>query len=146
MDIRGICHCGNLDFWLAWPTETNLIPARECTCTFCRRHGACWTAHPEGSLRVDIRDLRKVSRYAFGTRTAEFHICSSCGVVPLATSRIDGRVYAVVNVNTFVEPPELEFERAPVSFDRESERARLERRQRVWLADVRFASDGANMD
>ena len=28
-------------------------------------------------------------------------MCTACGVVPVVTSRIDGRLYAVVSVNAF---------------------------------------------
>jgi hypothetical protein len=59
-------------------------------------------------------------------------------VVPVVTSRIDGCLYAVVSVNSFenVEPALLR--RAPATFEGESEQARLSRRKRNWIADVRF--------
>lgn len=142
MPIRGSCHCGNLSFTLAWPSETDAIPARACTCSFCTRHGGVWTAASDASIEVAIEDPSRVSRYAFGTRTAQFHVCATCGVVPVATSRIDGRTYAVVNVNTFgnVEPARLR--RVPVSFDEETETDRLSRRQRAWIANVAFVERG----
>jgi hypothetical protein len=79
-----------------------------------------------------------VSKYAFGTRTAKFHICARCGVVPVATSLIDGRLYAVVGVNAFenVEPALLS--RTPSNFDGEGQDDRLARRKRNWIGDVRF--------
>src|SRR6516162_10820838 len=57
-------------------------------------------------LTVSVEDRTRVSKYAFGTKTAEFHVCTGCGVVPVVTSRIDGCLYAVVSVNAFenVEP------------------------------------------
>ena len=30
------------------------------------------------------------STYSFGTKTAEFHVCSRCGIVPVVTSAIEG--------------------------------------------------------
>ena len=73
-----------------------------------------------------------------GTKTAEFHVCTACGVVPVVTSRIDGRLYAVVSVNTFenVEPALLRH--SPSTFEGENEQARLSRRKRNWIADVQF--------
>jgi hypothetical protein len=58
--------------------------------------------------------------------------------VPVVTSRIDGRLYAVVSVNAFenVEPALLR--RAPSSFEGENEQARLSRRKRNWIAGVQF--------
>jgi len=75
-------------------------------------------------------------RYAFGTKTADFHVCATCGAVPFVTSRIDGRFFAVVNVNTFdgVDPSLLK--RATAVFDGEDESGRLSRRKRNWIPDV----------
>lgn len=101
MLIRGKCHCGNISFALAWEPDPPEIPARACTCTFCTKHGGVWTSNPAGSLRVSVADLRRVSRYEFGTRTTQFHVCATCGIAPVVTSRIEGRLYAVVSVNAF---------------------------------------------
>ena len=115
-----------------------VIPARACTCTFCSKHGGVWTSSPTGSLRVAVEDRTRVAEYEFGTKTAKFHICSRCGVVPVVTSRIDDRLYGVVNVNTFenIEPAQLE--RASATFDGEDEAARLARRKRRWIPGVEF--------
>jgi hypothetical protein len=37
--LQGGCHCGNIRFTLDWPAQPARIPARECDCTFCRKHG-----------------------------------------------------------------------------------------------------------
>ena len=138
MLIRGKCHCGNIAFTLAWEPDPTEIPARACTCTFCVKHGGVWTSKPDGALEVVVKDPALVSKYAFGTKTAEFHICARCGVVPIVTSRIDGRLYAVVSVNAFenVEPSLLA--RAPVICDGEGGDSRLARRKRHWIGDVTF--------
>ena len=139
MLIAGRCHCGNIAFTLRWEPEPERIPARACGCSFCTKHGGVWTASPTGSLVVTVRDASHVHAYAFGTRTADFHICTRCGVVPVVTSRIDDRLYAVVNVNAFEDVAPALLARAGVSFDAEDETARLARRKRGWIADVAFA-------
>lgn len=138
MLIKGSCHCGNISFSLTWDPEPTEIPARACGCSFCSKHGGVWTSNPNGSLKVAVRDHSRISKYSFGTRTAEFHICSSCGVVPLVTSRIDGRLYAVVSVNAFegVEPSLLR--RAAADFEGETEASRLARRKRNWIGRVEY--------
>jgi len=138
MLISGRCHCGNISFTLDWRPEPAEIPARACTCTFCRKHGGVWTSCPGGTLKVVIEDRSRVSTYVFGTKSADFHVCAACGIVPLVTSRIDGRVYAVVSVNALegVEPSLLR--RSPATFDAEDEETRLVRRKRNWIADVQF--------
>ena len=136
MLISGSCHCGNISFGLDWRPEPKEIPARACGCSFCVKHGGLWTSCPQGSLRVSVSKPELVSRYAFGTKTAEFHVCSSCGVVPLVTSRIDGRLYAVVSVNAFRDVDPSLVRRAAASFEGESESARLARRKVNWIAEV----------
>jgi hypothetical protein len=138
MLIRGKCHCGNIAFSLSWEPDPAEIPARACGCSFCVKHGGVWTSNPGGALKVAIEDPSLVSRYAFGTKTAEFHTCTRCGVVPVVTSRIDGHLYAVVSVNAFegVEPSLVR--RASSNFDGEGTDSRLARRKRNWIAEVRF--------
>lgn len=138
MDIEGKCHCGNLSFVLAWNGDGEAIPARACGCSFCRKHGAVWTAQADAALAVTVRDAAAHARYRFGTGTADFHVCARCGGVPLATSEIDGRVYAVVNVNTFENVAPSRLRRTEVDFDGEETASRLARRQRGWIGEVRF--------
>ena len=90
-----------------------------------------------------IKDPALVSKYSFGTRTAEFHTCARCGIVPVVTSRIDGRLYAVVSVNAFEDVDQSLLRRAPASFDGEGTESRLARRKRNWIADVKYIESGA---
>lgn len=138
MKIQGKCHCGNISFSLTWEPDPAEIPARACGCSFCVKHGGVWTSNPAGALKIAVKDASRVTKYEFGTRTAEFHICSGCGVVPVVTSRIDGHLYAVVSVNAFegVDPKLLR--RASANFDGEGTDSRLARRKRNWIADVEF--------
>jgi hypothetical protein len=143
MRISGRCHCGNVSFALIWEPEPAEIPARACTCSFCIKHGGVWTSCPMGSLKVTVRDPSLVSRYAFGTKTAQFHVCSTCGVVPVVTSRIDARLYAVVSVNAFEGVEASLLRSAPATFEGENEEARLARRKRSWIADVEYVERNA---
>jgi hypothetical protein len=138
MVINGSCHCRNISFVLDWTPDPVEIPARACTCTFCSKHGGLWTSNPKGALRIVVADPQRVARYGFGTGTAQFHVCAKCGVVPVVTSEIDGRVYAVVNVNTFENLDPAMLRRTPASFDNEDEAGRLARRKRNWIGDVRY--------
>ncbi|CAN0624615.1 Glutathione-dependent formaldehyde-activating GFA [Burkholderia multivorans] len=139
MITSGSCHCGNLSFALDWREASPRIAARSCTCSFCRKHAGTWTSCPAGALEVTVKDPARVSAYAFGTRTARFHVCSTCGVVPVVTSEVDGRLYAVVNVNTFDEvDAALIAPASAASFDGEGTDERLARRKRNWIPDVVF--------
>jgi hypothetical protein len=139
MLIHGKCHCGNIGLEMEWAGDPAAIPARACGCSFCVKHGGVWTSNPGSRLTVTIGDPALVSKYAFGTRTATFHVCSRCGTVPVVTSDIGGRVYAVVNVNALenIEPSQLK--RSSADFEGEDIESRLARRQRNWIGEVHFA-------
>ena len=138
MQMHGKCHCGNIALALEWDGDVHAIPARACGCSFCVKHGGVWTSHPRAALTVTIGNAALVSEYAFGTRTATFHVCRGCGVVPVVTSTIDARTYAVVNVNTLENIDPARLQRAATSFEGEDTGSRLARRQRNWIGDVRF--------
>ena len=138
MLITGSCHCRNVSFTLDWQPDPAEIPARACGCSFCTKHGGVWTSCPTGHLNIRVQRPERVARYAFGTRTAEFHVCTECGVVPVVTSLIENRVYAVVNVNAFDNVDALRLKRSPASFDGENEGDRLARRQRNWIGSVEW--------
>jgi hypothetical protein len=143
MLIAGQCHCGNIDLTLDWEGDRPTIPARACGCSFCVKHGGVWTSNPKARLAVAIRDASRVSKYAFGTRTATFHVCSTCGIVPLVTAEIANHLYAVVNVNALEQIDESWLRRAAADFEGEDLDTRLARRARNWIADVRFTQGDA---
>jgi hypothetical protein len=138
MLVNGTCHCGNISFALTWEPDPTHISARACTCSFCKKHGGVWTSNPKGALRILVRDPALVSKYAFGTKNASFHICARCGVVPLVTSSVDGGLYAVVNVNSFEGVDPTLIARESTNFDGEGAAARLARWKRNWISDVEW--------
>jgi hypothetical protein len=143
MVLNGKCHCGNIAFELEWGGDPAEIPARACGCSFCVKHGGVWTSNPDSRLVVAIRDPSLVSKYAFGSRTATFHVCSCCGSVPFVTSEIANHLYAVVNVNVLENVDQTKLRRASASFEGEDVESRLGRRMRNWIADVRVVESGA---
>jgi hypothetical protein len=88
---------------------------------------------------VLIADPANVSRYVFGTKTAQFHICATCGVVPIVTSEIDGKTYAVVSVNALQGVDHSLLKHASATFEAENAQSRLARRKRNWIPSVRFS-------
>jgi hypothetical protein len=102
-----------------------------------------WTSNPNGALRVIVREPSQVSKYEFETRTAQFHVCARCGVVPVVTSRIDDNVYAVVSVNAFVNVDPAILRHAPSNLEGEQKSARLARRKRHWIAKVELVETEA---
>ena len=141
--INGACHCGNVRFVLRWPEADPGIPVRKCGCTFCQKHTGAWTSHPSAELVVEIDDRSLVSHYRFGTKTADFCVCSVCGVVPFVLSDIGDNQYAVVNVNTFEDIGGFTLSCSSTDFDGEDTESRLERRKRNWIPKVRFSGSAS---
>ena len=83
-----------------------------------------------------------VSQYTFGINTAEFHICSTCSIAPVVTSRVGDQLYAVVSVNAIEGVEPLLVKRAVASFEGEGEEMRLARRKRNWSGDVEIVEGG----
>jgi hypothetical protein len=134
--LKGSCHCGNISYVLHWPDDGSEIPVRSCSCTFCAKHGGTYTSHRAAELEAVVENERLVSRYRFGTGTAEFYVCSRCGTVPFVTSEIRDHLYAVVNVRTFEGIDPGSFRRVVTDFDGETVEDRLERRSRTWIPRV----------
>jgi hypothetical protein len=146
--IEGGCHCRNIRYKYLWPVTGGKIPARACGCTFCRPRRATYTSHPDARLEAVIEEEALLSRYRFGTATADFFVCRRCGGMVFATSEIDGRLYAVVNVLTFNDAQEMVVDVSATDFDGEGVDQRLTRRARNWIPDVdiRFSTSEGTED
>jgi len=140
MRISGGCRCGNISLVLTLEPAPAELPARACSCSFCMTHDGVWTSYPSGTLKVNVREPELVSTHSFATGTAQFHICGKCGAVPVVTSRIDGHLYAVVNVHALRDIEPVVLRHASANFDGESEEARLARRRKNWIAEVEFVN------
>lgn len=128
MEYSGSCHCGALT--IAFHSAKPLAP-RACDCSFCRKHAARSVSDPDGRAVIRFGPGREPARYRFGIRTAEFLICPVCGVYAAAVIDVEGRLYSVLNLNTF-DDPHVDVEAVPMSYEGESVTDRTERRRRVW--------------
>ena len=134
--IRASCHCGNIQVTFERPDTGPTIPVRACGCGFCTKHRGIWTSHPGGRFRLRIADLSRSRLHQFGTRTADFHICTTCGVVPIVTCTIEGARFAVINANTFDDVARSQLAEAPADFEGETTEDRLARRRRNWTPEA----------
>ena len=136
MRLAGRCHCGAIHYQLEWPDACPVIPARRCSCSYCTRFRGTWTSHPEAKLEISIGHDEHLGRYRFGTGTADFLFCGTCGVNLVALSEIDGILKAVLNIATIDNHHELDFDHSESDFDGESTEERQERRAARWIAQV----------
>src|SRR5258708_2870964 len=127
--LHGQCHCGNIEIAFTTALLPEQLRLRACACSFCRRHGARTTSDPSGRVEVTVHSGRKLIRYRFGLRTADFLLCRRCGVYVGAVIAIDGTWYATVNVNIFDPERSLGQEAMPASYEGETQSERLLRRR-----------------
>ena len=85
---------------------------------------------------AEIDDPSLVSKYQFAIETADFYVCSVCGVVPFVVCEIDDTQYAVVNVASFETVGDLSLSSSSSNFDGEDTSSRLERRKCNWIPNV----------
>ena len=132
MTLAGGCHCGAI----VMEMETAIAPedaeTRACGCTFCRAHGAIAWTDPKGRLTIRIADESRVTRYRWGLATADFLICSRCGIFAAAVMEDAGRRWATVNVNALADRARFTRTPQPVSYEGEDRASRIERRKQRW--------------
>lgn len=131
---HGACHCGAIRTKLRSGKTPAELGARTCQCTFCRAHGASWTSDPDGALEVRIGG--PVSRYRFGTGTADFLVCSTCGVVPAVVAETGDGWHGVVSVDCLADRDAFLAAAQPSDYDGEALDARLDRRAGRWTPAV----------
>lgn len=136
--IEGGCHCGNLYYIFEASTDLDNLGVRACMCRFCRAHGARNTSDPNGAIQIDVRDPARLVRYRFGLKTADFLLCAHCSVYVGAYLPDEDGGRFTVNVNTFREPPPLDFPLVPHDFGSEDRAGRVERRKAKWTPVTSF--------
>ncbi|MCA9662744.1 MAG: hypothetical protein KC486_30680, partial [Myxococcales bacterium] len=131
--LSGRCHCGNLSFTLRPGGAAEELRARRCGCSFCRGRRLRWTSDPAGAVEIAVADADLLSRYRFGTGTADFLICRRCGQVVAALTADEPAPRAVINVDALDAPDVVADVDAQASdFDGEEVAARRARRARSW--------------
>jgi len=129
---RGRCHCGAVGFEYRTEKAPGDWPVRNCQCSFCQKHGACYTSDPEGSVQFTHEDAGALSRYRFGHQTADFVFCGRCGGYLGAVMEEDGRSLMVVNLRALDPQPENLPAAQPMTYDGESTGDRNARRFARW--------------
>lgn len=126
MEHRGSCHCGAIH--ILFETAKPLAP-RACQCSFCRRHGARSVSDPDGAATLSL--AVDPIRYRFSARTADYLICSRCGMYMGAMADLDGPPRVTLNLNAF-DDPGLDLEGEPASYEGESLETKAARRRARW--------------
>ena len=72
----GGCHCGAVRFETALPER---IEAQTCNCSMCAKVGFIHVIVPESRFR-QTAGADHLTRYSFGSHTAQHFFCSVCGL------------------------------------------------------------------
>lgn len=129
---EGGCHCGNLRLTLRLTRPPAENATRSCQCSFCRRHATLTVSDPAGQADIRARDWSNVEKYRFGTATADFLLCRTCGVYIGAVCDTPDGMRMVTNTRclddreAFTSPPALP------NHDKEAVEARMARRAANW--------------
>ncbi|HTJ63914.1 MAG TPA: aldehyde-activating protein [Alphaproteobacteria bacterium] len=139
--LNGGCHCGALHLTFETPHAPAELPLRICTCSFCVKQGARYTADKDGRATFTAASSDLLHRYQFGTKTADILSCARCGTYVAAVTTVEGKLYAAINVNALDD--QAAFARAPdvTNFSDQTPEQRGERRQSNWTpATLDFAA------
>ena len=127
MIYRGACHCGVVSA----EYETNEpVRLRQDGCGFCSSRGVKSASDPEG--RLALTASKRLTRYRFGHKTADFLICPECGTYVATHMESPRGPIGVINV-VGLNMAELKHLPATLtSLEGESTEERLARRISRW--------------
>ena len=132
MEYLARCHCCALSAHYRTSVPTAAWNIRACQCAFCGAHGALSTSDPNGSLTFSVTTPELLQRYQFGTRSADFLICRTCGVYLGSVMTHASQRWGVLNVRTLT-PPASDLPAAQsMRYEGEAIGSRSERRAARW--------------
>jgi hypothetical protein len=93
MIYSGACHCGvvSAEFETDQP-----IRLRQDGCGFCSSRGVKSASDPRG--RLALTAAKRITRYRFGHKTADFLICPDCGTYVATQMESERGPIGVINV------------------------------------------------
>lgn len=90
--VKVTCHCGAVE--LVVRLKHGVEAARRCDCSYCKRRGTPTASVARSDLQV-LKGATKLTRYSFGTHTAQHFFCSICGIYTHHQRRSDPDEYGV---------------------------------------------------
>ena len=130
--FRGGCHCGALGLSFETSLAVPEWSVRACQCDFCRAHGARTTSDPAGRLVFYVWQGDALQRYRFGLRTADFLLCSRCGVYIGAQIALAPGAFGIVNTLAMLSLAEELPAATAVDYGAETLNQRATRRAQRW--------------
>ena len=72
---RGSCHCGAVEFSVAW----NITELTTCDCSLCVKRNAVMAKAPASALTV-LKGEEALTLYEWNTHRAKHYFCRVCGI------------------------------------------------------------------
>lgn len=141
-ELKGSCHCGNIQIRMALTRAPAEYKPRACDCEFCRKHGASYVSDPAGSLVVNVDKAASLRKYRQGSNTADMLICGNCGVLIGGAYQTEGRTFAAINTR-IVDDGAVFGESQSASPKILSADEKISRWKKLWFADVKFDATAA---
>ena len=94
MKVRGGCHCGAVRFEAELPVAVEVL---DCNCSICAKTGFRHLIVPHRDFEL-LAGGAALTRYRFGTGTAEHLFCATCGVKSFYQPRSHPEAWSV-NLN-----------------------------------------------
>ena len=129
---KGGCHCGNLRLTLRLTLAPEAVGLRACGCSFCRANQTRTTSDPNGAAEIWAEDWSDVSKYRFGTGTADFLVCRRCGIYLGATAETEAGTRMVTNTNCLDDRALFTGMPVPTDHNGETVDNRQARRAAMW--------------
>ena len=107
----------------------------------CTKHAAVYTSITNSKLLIKIRSSAQLLSYLFGTKTAEFFCCATCGNLCYVLSKINKQTFAVINTNVLDNDNNLQLIKSRANYDGERLKDRLARREKNWISTVEIITD-----
>ena len=74
--LSGGCHCGAVRFEIDAPRTVTVL---DCNCSICSKTGFLHLIVPQPDFHL-LTDAAALTRYIFGTHTAQHLFCTTCGI------------------------------------------------------------------
>lgn len=138
-EIKGSCHCGNIQVHLELSRPPETYSPKLCDCDFCRKHGASYLFDSKGSLRIHASDEQSLGRYRQGSRIADCLFCRNCGVLVGVAYEESGRLFAAINSQISEEGTSFGTKK-PVSPKSLAPSQKVQAWKGVWFPDVQISA------
>ncbi|MCI0516376.1 MAG: hypothetical protein L0Y45_00935 [Woeseiaceae bacterium] len=139
IEFEGHCHCSAIGYRFRTRVDPSEWTIRACDCSFCRMHDVLSTSGAMAEIEFFAQVPERMRRYRFGLQTADFLLCSNCGVYIGAVMTGDQGTFGIVNLRALAAPLENMAPVVAVSYAGEDRDSRITRREQRW-AKARFAA------